>query len=354
MKKKVLVVGSSLEDKGGIVTVMDNISRSINNEKFQLDWVETYITGSKLKRVMIFLKGLMLFIYKMFFQRPNLVHIHMSYNGSFYRKSIFVLICKMIKLPVIVHVHGSTFKDFYKKLNSFQVKYCHYILNNTDQIIVLSIQWKDFFSSFVDPNKIFVLYNGVQQSGFKKTDKNNVPVCLFLGRLGERKGIYDLLKAIKHLKDKGVKAEFWLAGDGEVEKVNNLIKDYGIEKSTRTLGWINGLEKKELLQKADVLALPSYNEGLPMAILEAMDYGLAIISTPVGGIPEVIKADENGYLVNVGNTTELAEALAKVIEDDDLRALMGINNKKKIEKQFNLNVLIKDLEMLYNKILFNK
>lgn len=107
-----------------------------------------------------------------------------------------------------------------------------------------------------------------------------------MGRLGERKGVYDLLQSIQQLKTLGVTANFNLAGDGEVEEVKALVQQYGIEDCVNVLGWINGEQKEKLMREADLLVLPSYHEGLPMAILEAMNCGLPIISTTVGGIPK--------------------------------------------------------------------
>jgi glycosyltransferase involved in cell wall biosynthesis len=350
MKEKILVVGSSLKDKGGIVTVMNNIGNSFIGKEFHLDMVETYITGSKWARLKIFLKGFFHFWVKLKKNKPNLVHIHMSYKGSFYRKSLFVLTSKLFGLPTIVHVHGSSFKDFYSSLSLPHKKYVNYILNKTDKLIVLSEEWKKFFSAIVEKNKLQVLYNGVKISNYQLNKTNQIPVCLFLGRLGKRKGTYDLIEAVKIIKNKGIKAKFLLAGDGEIEKVKELIQTSYLSDYVETLGWISGEQKIKLLEDSDLFVLPSYNEGLPMAILEAMDYGLPIISTPVGGIPEVVENGVNGFLVKPGDISKLADALEKLICNYELRVEMGMRNQKKIREQFDLDVLLKDLAQLYKDL----
>ena len=161
MKTKVLVIGSSLADKGGIVTVMKNIQSSAISKEFEMDKVNTYITGSVYKRLSIFMSGFLSFLLKLLFNRPDILHIHMSYNGSFYRKSLFILIAKLFNVPVIVHVHGSSFKDFYARLSNGQKKYCLFVLNKCDKLIVLSKEWYQYFSSLIPKDKIQVLYNGV-------------------------------------------------------------------------------------------------------------------------------------------------------------------------------------------------
>jgi glycosyltransferase involved in cell wall biosynthesis len=347
--KKILLVGSSLEDKGGIVTVMSNILNSSLKNKFKIDMLETYITGSKGQKVSIYIKSIFSLFTKLFTDKPDLAHIHMSYKGSFYRKSLLLLILKFFNVPVLLHVHGSSFKDFYGSLHPILRKYCNYILNKSDKLIVLSTEWYDYFSDFVKKDKIVILYNGVEEVGYElERNNNNKPICLFMGRLGQRKGVYDLIQSIKILADKNIECEFLLAGDGEIEEVRKEITALNIQDQVKLLGWINNEQKTELLEKSDILVLPSYNEGLPMAILEAMSYGLPIVSTPVGGIPEAIKPNENGFLVNPGNIQGLADCLETLIKDPTLRRKMGRNNQQLIHDKFSLHSLMVILEDLYN------
>lgn len=346
MKSKVLMVGSSLEDMGGIVTVIRNIEQSNISEEYKLIRVETYITGSVLARLKIFISGLFKYLYQILFNRPNIVHIHMSNNGSFYRKSILVLMGKSLGLPIIIHIHAASFEDFYNA-NFFQKKYCYLILNSVDLLIVLSQEWKKYFSKIVPKKKIEVLYNGVfkMEEEIKRT--NLMPACLFLGRLGKRKGTYDLLISIKKLKEKGIKSKFILAGDGEIDEVKTKIREYEIESFVEILGWINSDQKEELLKKVDLLVLPSYNEGLPMAILEGMNFSLPIISTYVGGIPEVINNGENGYLIKPGDIEALTNSLEILINNEKTRSEMGIRNKKLIQNNFDINMIMVDLSNIY-------
>jgi glycosyltransferase involved in cell wall biosynthesis len=281
----------------------------------------------------------------------------MSYKGSFYRKSVIILLCKLFNKPVIVHVHGSTFKDFYNGLNPTLKKYVQFILNKTDKLVVLSKEWSDFFSTFVKKEKIFILYNGVEvkeKPVSRIKEVNPVVNCVFLGRLGQRKGIYDLLDSIKILKERNIKTVFHIAGDGEIEKVKSIVKQYGIEDYVKIIGWINDEEREDLLTTSEVLVLPSYNEGLPMAILEAMSYGLTIISTPVGGIPEAVSNGENGYLVNPGDSAALAKAIEKTVTNENWRNQAKKLNRLKISEQFNLADLIKSLEKLYIELSYKK
>nr|WP_306813077.1 glycosyltransferase family 4 protein [Paenibacillus soyae] len=345
-----MVVGSSLKDMGGIVTVIRNIENSRIAQEYELSRLETYITGSVIAKLAIFLNGAMRFLWRMFFKRPELVHIHMAEKGSFYRKMFFILTSRVFNVPTIVHIHAASFDEFYRS-SRFQMKVCDYVLRKVNKLIVLSNYWKDYFSSIVPEERIEVLYNGVFYKEPCIKAARNEPTCLFLGRLGERKGTYDLLQAIRILKQRGVRAQFLLAGDGQMELTEKKIEEYGIGGCTKLLGWIDGKQKEELLQNADALVLPSYNEGLPMAILEAMNECLPVISTTVGSIPEVIVNGENGFLIQPGDIEELARSLQDILLNEELRNRMGKANNQIISERFDLNNLMGKLSSVYRELL---
>ncbi len=352
MNYNIVVVGSSLDDKGGIVTVIKNINKHIDDEFF-IKKVDTYTTTkSSFKKLLNFFKGFIHLVYLIIFTKVDIVHIHMSYKGSFYRKSLIIFLCKLFNKKIITHIHGSTFKDFYNASNKSLKKYIKLILNLSDRVIVLSKEWEKFFSSILEKEeKIFLLYNGVEaKKPIYNKEKKKIVNCVFLGRLGERKGIYDLLKAINLLKNNNLDVFFYLAGDGEIDKVREIIKDNNLEKYVECIGWVDEKQREELLKSSDVMILPSYNEGLPMAILEAMSYGLTIISTPVGGIPEAVQNQKNGYLVKPGNYEQLAQCIQEVIVNDEWRLRVKEINSKKIENEFNVLTLIKKLEDLYKEL----
>lgn len=354
VKSKVLVIGSDLDDKGGIVSVIRNIKSSSLNEKYEFIHISTYDTVSKIKKIKIYLKGLIKFTQHLMFSKFDIVHIHMSYNGSFYRKSIIILLSKLSRKKIILHMHGSCFKEFYLGMGNLNRNYCKFIFNKVDRIIALSNSWKAFFETIVeDSNKIIVINNSIvineKHLNIKKQNKNNI-IFLFLGRLGKRKGVYDLIDAFEklvHNLDKSKNVKLVLAGDGEIDEVNKIIKNRDLQDNIINLGWIDGENKDILMKNADAYVLPSYNEGLPMSILEAMSYHLPCISTNVGGIPEVIINNYNGYIFEPGNIDMLAELLEKMVIYDDERLTMGENSFITVEKYFNSDNEFLKLDSLY-------
>ena len=168
-----------------------------------------------------------------------------------------------------------------------------------------------------------------------------------MGRLEKRKGIYDIIEAAKYIKNPDVIINLY--GDGNPEEFQKLVMDNNLQEKVQIKGWISGDKKNEIFQASDVLILPSYSEGLPMSILEAMAVGLPIISTPVGGIPEAVEDGVNGFLIQPGDYKALAEKIDILANDKQLREQMGQNGYKIAKEKFDVDVVIKQLKEIYNK-----
>lgn len=136
-KSVVLQIGLSLKDKGGMATVMEQIVSSKLKEKYNIIHIPTYIVGDKYK---LFIRAIFKFIFYKIKYNVELVHIHTASNGSFFRKSIFVRLCKITKTKIILHAHGAGFKEFYN--NTSKKSYIKLALNKVDKLIVLSESWK--------------------------------------------------------------------------------------------------------------------------------------------------------------------------------------------------------------------
>lgn len=173
---------------------------------------------------------------------------------------------------------------------------------------------------------------------------------MMLGRLGERKGTYDLIAAVERAVRLNPALTVCLAGDGEVEKVRALVKEKGLEKNITVPGWIGQAEKLRRLRDAATVVLPSCHEGLPMAILEGMAAGKAIISTTVGAIPEVV-GPENGILVEPGDVPALSDALLRCSGSTELLAGMARRNREKAEQIFGVRRMHLRLTEYYKQVM---
>ena len=210
-------------------------------------------------------------------------------------------------------------------------------LNKSDMVIALSEGWKSEFETQLNLKNVYVLNNGINTEDYERANSDcieNKYKFLFLGRLGKRKGAYDLLSAIEELSKEGVNVTCYMAGDGEIDKFRKIISEKKLEDNIKIIGWIDKEEKIELLKNISTLILPSYNEGLPMAILEGMACGKAIISTNVGSIPEVVIQDQNGIIVEPGNIEQIKNAIKQVISNDEKLINMSLNNIDAIDKNY--------------------
>ncbi|QIL77334.1 glycosyltransferase family 4 protein [Hymenobacter sp. HDW8] len=284
----------------------------------------------------------------------DVVHIHVASDASFYRKSLFVLQCRVRRIPVVMHVHGADFDTFYNQSGALQKAYIRKIFSQCSKILVLSSFWQTFFRQNITPDNVEVLHNGVYPAAFAScfTTPDNLNRFLFLGRLGQRKGVYDLLKAVEDLKNKHPQTNlrFYLAGDGEIEQVQQLIEAKGLIEQVKVLGWMGDEEKRHWLQQADTMVLPSYNEGLPMSILEAMAGGKIIISSRVGGIPDLVTEGVNGFLITPGDVESLSKHITYVATHPAEMLQMARSNQQKIEADYNLEKLNAWLVAMYHDI----
>lgn len=348
---KVLLVGVNYKKNlGGMSSVIQYYKPYFEN----LRYVSTYCYSGKVSRIIYFALALFkIYFFLLFDKKLEIVHIHTAADGSFYRATIIIKICKIFRKKVILHSHASRFKDFYNESNN-KTKILN-ILKTADKLVVLSNSWKEWFQSIgIDKKSIVILNNITDFPQIKEQDNNDNKLhLLFLGLLGKRKGIFDIIKSISDYRaDFNNRLIFKIGGNTHEKELLYAIKQYGIEDLVEFEGWVTGKKKINLLNWANAYILPSYNEGLPIGILEAMSYGCAIIASPVGGIPEVVENGYNGFLVEPGNTKDIAKAIFHLLDKQELINMS--NNSKTIVKEYLPDKVIEDLLMLYKQLLLKQ
>lgn len=355
MKKNinVLMVGSDLSVKGGMTTVVENFLNNKFKKNINIIYIATHIEGKKaINKSIFFISALFKIIYNLVFNNISIIHVHLSERGSFYRKYLVFIVGKIFNKKIIIHMHGAEFEEFYNKSCKIIRKNINLLLKNSDKVIVLGDKWNEFVIG-INPNiNSYILRNSVKYSNERCIfDKININI-LFLAVLIERKGIFDLVKAAKILLENEnlskYNIKFLIAGSGlEERNVKKQVKSLNIEKYFEFKGWVKLQEKEELLKKSQIFVLPSYNEGLPVAILEAMNYGLSIISTKVGSIEDAVKDNYNGFLINPGDVNQLSRSIEKLIIDSSLREEFSKNSKKVINDSYDELDYFSRVEKLY-------
>ena len=172
-----------------------------------------------------------------------------------------------------------------------------------------------------------------------------------MGRLGERKGTFDLIKAFGNIISKiDGKYHVALCGDGDIEAARAMIQELGLSERVDCLGWINANQKERIMKDAVLNVLPSYHEGLPMSILEAMAHGVPTISTDIAAIPEVITSGVNGLLIKPGDIGALGETLVSLLNDEDQRRKMSGAGFDLISSSYSLDAHMKQVKELYRSL----
>jgi glycosyltransferase involved in cell wall biosynthesis len=228
-------------------------------------------------------------------------------------------------------------------------------LEMASTVIILSEDWLTKLRPYAPRARWNVVPNGVAIPDSIRTNQSAQPVFLFLGDWTPRKGVRDLVSATAIAARRGFPGIVCLAGfekePGQLEALGRHIAELGCKDKVRILGVLACEEKEAALTASDCLVLPSYAEGLPMAILEAMAYGLPVIATPVGAIPEVITNGREGFLVGPGDVEALADRMLRLACDANLRQRMGLDARRRAAAEFSLDATVDRIVGIYTGIL---
>jgi glycosyltransferase involved in cell wall biosynthesis len=260
-----------------------------------------------------------------------------------------MLLARVARKPVILHLHGAEFEHFYRvECGPVRKAFVRYVLNGVDRVVVLSSQWQDALVRIAPKARVETIVNPIPIPLVAPRSSERDPnVILFLGRFGKRKGIFDLLQAVALVKARFQNVRLRCGGDGDVGGVLDRVRTLGLEQNVDVLGWVSGAAKERELMRAAIYVLPSYAEGLPMGVLEAMAAGVPTISTDVGGIPDAIDDGVNGYLLRPGDVAVLAERILQLLDDATLRDRVGTAARRKAERVFGTDRVIAKVEDLY-------
>ena len=333
-KINVLMLGPSFDVKGGMTSVEILILEN-PFETIQVMHIPTCQEGFIGLKIFAFITAIAKILWIFGTRDISSVHIHVSQRGSVFRASILIVLMRLCRKPIIIHTHGSEFRPFYGGLPKILQNLLGTLFRQCHCIIVLSESWKTFYVDKLnlEPRQVLVLPNPVKlpKTLPKRNDLAKV-TCLFLGKVGQRKGTFDLIQAFAKLSPQQLaNVTLVIAGDGDVERARNLVRQLNLSERVTVTGWVGSEQRDRLLSEADIFALPSFNEGLPMAVLEAMGWGLAVITTPVGGIPEVVTPNLDGLLVDPGNIQQLSDALGTLIDSASIRHALGTEARKRVE-----------------------
>jgi glycosyltransferase involved in cell wall biosynthesis len=315
--------------------------------------VATHRDGSAMAKVAQFSFSVTIFVWRLAVDRPSVVHLHVASNGSFFRKFTLSLLARSFGVPVVAHVHGGGFAEFYAESPAVVQRAVRNLLARSSAVITLGATWSARLTSIEPKAAVRVIPNSSRSRDAVDQPGPGEPVrVLFLGRLGVHKGTFDLIDAWRKMLVElatETKPVLVIAGDGDVDRARELVRELGLTETVELPGWIAPEEIPALVRSAQILALPSYYEGQPMSVLEAMANGLCVVTTNVGGIPDLID-DSCGILLPPGDIDKLAGALRDVVTDRALRMRLGSASLARVREEFDIDVIWRRYDELYRQV----
>lgn len=280
--------------------------------------------------------------------KVDVAHINISQQGSAVRKVTLAYVARALGVPYMLHLHGSQFGRYWGEVGPFFAARLAATFADASRTLVLGRAWAELIRSKAPGSRIEVLPNATWSppQGRDPAAAQGCPHILFLGQIGARKGVPELVEALGRLgSDLAWRAT--IAGDGDVQGLEAQLAEAGIADRVAAPGWVGPEEVPRLLGDADILVLPSHDENLPLSVIEGMAHGLAVVTTPVGAIPDIITHRETGLLVPVGEPAALAQALDRLVRDPDLRASLGAAARRFHTERLNVDAYVAQLKALW-------
>jgi glycosyltransferase involved in cell wall biosynthesis len=349
--RSVLMVGTDLDGKGGVRAVVRGYCEGGLFERYHCVYVASHRAGSTWVKITTAVNAWLRVALLLRRLETPLVHVQAASRGSFWRKFVVCLLARAAGRPYIFHLHGGGFSSFYEDSGWLARRLIRSTLQHAAVVIALSEQWRERLLRICPIARVEVLHNAVavpdiQQLGHLDGRDSTL---LFLGHVLRDKGVYDLVRAFAKVANKYPRAKLVLGGIGDLEGVQQLAAQLEISERLSCPGWLEPDRKSAALASSLIFVLPSYAEGMPMALLEAMSWGLPVIATPVGGIPQVVDHEVNGLLVGAGDTDGLAAQIERLLADPALRERLGASARARIETDFSLRDALERLTAIYQR-----
>lgn len=282
-------------------------------------------------------------------RRPDLVHLHTSHYLSFYISAPYVFVASWAwDVPVVVHVHGSSFDEFVEAASVPVGALQSVVFHASDAVIVLSEYWRDVLATRASDETLVVVPNAVDPDRYDPEWGTDPQHLVYISAHIERKGIGETIAALERLDDRGIEFEATIGGDGPLSARAD-------ELAARTetvdyVGYVSEADKRAILDAGSIYVLPTRAEGLPIAILEAMAGGNAIVSTDVGSIPSVVD-ESTGELVAPGDVDDLVDTLEYLVTHPDATARRGTESRRRVKRDYNWDDIARELDWLYTQLL---
>lgn len=349
--RSVLMVGTDLAGMGGVRAVVAGYIEGGLFDRIDCAYVATHRYGSHLTKLKAALTGWLQVALRLHTLDAPLVHVHISPGASFWRKSVVCLLARLARRPYILHCHAGPFEKFHAQCPPPARRIVRAVFARASLVIALSESWRAILERISPQARIEVLPNAVSLPAPHDVRRagGSAPTLLFLGDVGRHKGVFDLVHAFARIAARFPWLRLLCGGAGEIDEVRRLAARLELAGRIDCPGWLALEARNAALADAAMFVLPSYMEGMPMSLLEAMSWGLPVIATAVGGVPEIVTDEVNGVLIAPGDIDALAAAIARLMSDSALRGRLGGAARETIATRFSLDTAVERLIEVYGR-----
>ena len=275
------------------------------------------------------------------FRQVSVVHVNTSMNArAYWRDLLYVAIAKLLRARVLYQVHGGKLPHEFSGNGGRFTKFVRCTLRLPDMVVVLARVELDAYRIFIPEQHLVAMPNAIDCRPFAQVptvrSRAEYPLRLaYIGHVAREKGLYETLQGLRLANELGVDARLTVAGEGaELDRLRRYAQALGIGARVSFIPPVARADKVRLLSATDALLMPSYSEGLPYALLEAMAAGVPVIATPVGAIPDVMTHGTHGLIVPPRDGKAIAEALVKLAGDREQLSWMSRACRKRVRAAF--------------------
>lgn len=353
---KIIFVGADPDSKnishpGGQITASKNIIDIFNKNGIELDIVDTVQNSFPAppfkQKIYNGLKRIIKVSRLVSSKRYSAIFIFSGSGFSFLERIFLSIISKFFGLKTFLFLRSGHLISLIKKSFLFKLIF-KLLIDIPDFICVQGSNWKIKLEKLNRKKKILIVRNWINdipnQPKKNNCHKKKKIKFIFVGWLIKEKGIYELIEAAKILINKGLDFKLDIVGDGSLfNEIRDQINKNRLENYIETFGWCEKSKTFDMYSKADVFILPSYAEGFPNSLLEAMHFGLPCIATDVGGIPDSIKTNKNGFLIKPRSVKDIVQSMSKYIEDKSLIAKHSLAIQRVLDENHNKDANFNEL-----------
>jgi glycosyltransferase involved in cell wall biosynthesis len=283
----------------------------------------------------------------------DLCHINVASRGSTLRKCCYAAICRRYGVPYVVHLHGGGYPEYLARGNRLTRAAIGRLFLSAARVVVLGETWREFVHERigVPVARIGVLPNAVAAAAGSAAGRLDPPLIVFTGLMHANKGVDALLEALARADVRELPWRAKLLGGGALARYRARIGELGLAARIEAPGWVAPEQIREALARASIFVLPSLIENLPLALLEAMAYGLCPVVTPVGAMGEVVSHGVCGLIVPPGDARALADALRTLLADRRLTGRLGEAAQRRFQERYDIRQYVARLMAQYESAL---